>query len=224
MKALLYKELKLTVHPLCYVFIGLAGFVAIIPDMPISIVFVYAFCCYPLIFMGVNKGQQSNDLYFTTLLPVRKKDIVLARIITLTFIQAISIVICLLGLIIRDNFPIFPLEEEEIVSAGLNSQYVVPIIGFALIAFSCADIIFLSFYYKKGKSILLSTLLSVLALTTILTTTTLILPELFIGFYDFIANNIIGILIFLVASIGIYFGMRFATYKIGSKMLEKVDF
>ena len=80
MKALIYKEFKLAMHPICYIFIVLFPFMVLIPVYPLGISFIYILACYPILFLGANKGQQSNDLLYSTLLPVRKKDIVLARI------------------------------------------------------------------------------------------------------------------------------------------------
>ena len=87
MKALIYKELKLAMHPICYVFIVAFPFMILIPSYPIAIGFIYVLTCYPILFLGANKGQQSNDLLYSTLLPVRKKDIVLARIFTVILMQ-----------------------------------------------------------------------------------------------------------------------------------------
>ena len=88
MKALLYKEFKLAMHPICYVFLLAFPAMILIPNYPIGIGFIYLMSCYPILFLGANKGQQSNDLLFSTLMPVRKKDIVLARIITVLSLQA----------------------------------------------------------------------------------------------------------------------------------------
>ena len=87
MKALLYKEFKLAMHPICYVFILFFPLMILIPSYPLGIGFIYVLTCYPILFLGANKGQQSNDLLYSTLMPVRKKDIVLARIITVITIQ-----------------------------------------------------------------------------------------------------------------------------------------
>ena len=87
MKALLYKEFKLAMHPICYVFVFAFPLMILIPSYPIAIGFIYVLSCYPILFLGANKGQQSNDLLYSTLLPVRKKDIVLARILTIAIIQ-----------------------------------------------------------------------------------------------------------------------------------------
>ena len=93
MKALIYKELKLAMHPICYVFIVLFPFMILIPSYPLGIGFIYVLTCYPILFLGANKGQQSNDLLYSTLLPVRKKDIVLARILTVIFMQLAFVLI-----------------------------------------------------------------------------------------------------------------------------------
>ena len=73
MKTLLYKEFKLAVHPLCYIFVILFPFMIFIPNYPLFVAFIYVVFCYFILFLGSNKGQQSNDLLYTTLLPVRKK-------------------------------------------------------------------------------------------------------------------------------------------------------
>ena len=93
MKALLYKEFRLAMHPICYLFIFLFPFMILIPNYPLAISFIYILSTYPILFLGANKGQQSNDLLYSTLMPVRKKDIVLARIITVITIQVVSILI-----------------------------------------------------------------------------------------------------------------------------------
>ena len=100
MKALIYKEFKLAMHPMCYLFIVLFPFMVLIPVYPLGISFIYILTCYPVLFLGANKGQQSNDLLYSTLLPVRKKDIVLARIITVLFMQVASM------LIMSADFPV----------------------------------------------------------------------------------------------------------------------
>ena len=93
MKALLFKELRLAMHPICYVFIVLFPFMILIPSYPLGIGFIYVLTCYPILFLGANKGQQSNDLLYSTLLPVRKKDIVMARIFTVIFMQVAFILV-----------------------------------------------------------------------------------------------------------------------------------
>ena len=93
MKALLYKEFKLAMHPICYLFVLLFPLMILIPSYPVAIGFLYVLTCYPILFLGANKGQQSNDLLYSTLLPVRKKDIVMARMITVMVMQFVFILL-----------------------------------------------------------------------------------------------------------------------------------
>ena len=62
MKALIYKEFKLSMHPICYLFVAAFPLMILIPSYPIGIGFIYVLTCYPILFLGANKGQQSNDL------------------------------------------------------------------------------------------------------------------------------------------------------------------
>ena len=147
MKALLYKEFKLAMHPICYIFIVLFPFMVLIPSYPIAVGFIYILSCYPILFLGANKGQQSNDLLYSTLLPVRKKDIVLARIITVIIIQVafMAIMSCLVpvAMLIQKN--------SGTTAPGLGINGYVSILAIAIIGYAIADLIYMPIYYKKGK-------------------------------------------------------------------------
>ena len=130
MKALVYKELKLAMHPICYVFICFFPLMILIPSYPIAVGFIYVLTCYPILFLGANKGQQSNDLLYSTLLPVRKKDIVMARIITVALMQFayIAIMSCLYPLAIMINKSI-----SEVEAPGIGLDGYVSVLGIAII-------------------------------------------------------------------------------------------
>ena len=149
MKALLYKEFKLAMHPICYLFIFLFPLMVLIPSYPIAIGFIYVLSCYPILFLGANKGQQSNDLLYSTLLPIRKKDIVLARIITvaimqLTFILLMSALIPVSHLIHQS---IINNGGENVEIPGLGLDGYVSILAIAIIGFGIADLIFFPVYH-----------------------------------------------------------------------------
>ena len=165
MKALIYKEFKLAMHPICYVFIAMFPFMILIPSYPLAIGFVYVLSCYPILFLGANKGQQSNDLLYSTLLPIRKKDIVLARIITVLVMQLAFMLIMSalapLAYYMQQNV-IIEDSGEHLVSPGIPLEGFVSLLGIAIIGFAIADLIFFPIYYKNGKSIVLSTLMTIL--------------------------------------------------------------
>ena len=227
MKALLFKELRLAMHPICYVFIALFPFMMLIPSYPLGIGFIYVLTCYPILFLGANKGQQSNDLLFSTLLPVRKKDIVMARILTVIFMQIAFI------LVMTALYPVARIINNAIAqSAEKPSEYMIPglgldsyvlLVAIALIGYAIADIIFFPIYYKHGKSIVMSTLFTILGFVVYICTLTIGLP--FIPGLDFLNNLHLGIqFAILGATILTSFGLHVVVYKVSSKRLEMVDF
>ena len=227
MKALIYKELKLAMHPICYVFIVLFPFMILIPSYPLGIGFIYVLTCYPILFLGANKGQQSNDLLYSTLLPVRKKDIVMARILTVIFMQIAFI------LVMTALYPVARIINNAIAqSAEKPSEYMIPglgldsyvlLVAIALIGYAIADIIFFPIYYKHGKSIVMSTLFTILGFVVYIGIFTIGLP--FIPGLDILNNLHLGIqFAILGVAILISFGLHVVVYKVSSKQLEMVDF
>lgn len=227
MKALIYKEFKLAMHPICYIFIFLFPFMILIPSYPLGVAFIYVLACYPVLFLGANKGQQSNDLLFSTLLPVRKKDVVFARIITVFFMQFATI------LMMSILYPLaFYVQEiliasgEELVNAGIGLDGFISLIAIALIAFSISDLTFFPIYYKKGKSIVLSTISTIIVFTIFIFIFSVIL--FYIPGMEWYINIVSGEIwiqvILLIASLIIYVLLHYLVYRISSKRLEKVDF
>ena len=227
MKALLFKELRLAMHPICYVFIVLFPFMILIPSYPLGIGFIYVLTCYPILFLGANKGQQSNDLLYSTLLPVRKKDIVMARIFTVIFMQVAFI------LVMTALYPVARIINNAVAQSAENpSEYMIPglgldsyvlLVAIALIGYAIADIIFFPIYYKHGKSIVMSTLFTILGFVVYIGVFTIGLP--FIPGLDILNNLHLGIqFAILGAAILISFGLHVVVYKVSSKRLEMVDF
>ena len=227
MKALIYKEMRLSMHPICYIFIALFPLMILIPSYPLGIGFIYVLTCYPILFLGANKGQQSNDLLYSTLLPVRKKDIVMARILTVIFMQIAFI------LVMTALYPVARIINNAIAQSAENpNEYMIPglgldsyvlLVAIALIGYAIADIIFFPIYYKHGKSIVMSTLFTILGFVVYIGIFTIGLP--FIPGLDILNNLHLGIqFAILGAAILISFGLHVVVYKVSSKRLEMVDF
>ena len=231
MKALIYKELKLAMHPICYLFIALFPFMILIPSYPIAIGFIYVLTCYPVLFLGANKGQQSNDLLYSTLLPIRKKDIVKARIMTVLLMHvafiAITSALYPVALMINSSITESALAEDPmanpITNAGLNLNSYVLVLAIVIVGFAIADLIFFPIYYKNGKSIVMSTLLMILGFVVYLGVFTIGLP--YIPGCEWINNLPLYVqFIALAVSLIIYAALHFVVYKVSSKRLERVDF
>ena len=234
MKALIYKELKLAMHPVCYVFVCLFPLMILIPSYPTGIGFIYILSCYPILFLGANKGQQSNDLLYSTLLPVRKKDIVLARIFTVIFMQVAFILIMSAlypaALVINTKIAesIAAAREagkdvSDVTIPGLGLQSYVLLLAIIIIGYAVADLIFFPIYYKHGKSIVMSTLFTILGFVVYICLFTIGLP--YIPGLGFLNNLHIGIQFAILGlAILISFGLHAVVYHVSSKRLEKVDF
>ena len=227
MKALIYKELKLSMHPICYIFVVLFPLMFLIPSYPLGIGFIYVLTCYPILFLGANKGQQSNDLLYSTLLPVRKKDIVMARIITVILMQVVFILIMSalypLARIINESVKQASENPEKYVIPGLGLNSYVLLLAIAIIGYAIADLIFFPIYYKKGKSIVMSTLLTILGFVVYICALTIGLP--YIPGLEILNNLHIGIQFgALGGALLISFVFHLIVYKVSSKRLEQVDF
>lgn len=227
MKALIYKEMRLSMHPICYIFIALFPLMILIPSYPLGIGFIYVLVCYPVLFLGANKGQQSNDLLYSTLLPVRKKDIVMARIFTVIFMQVAFILVMTalypVARIINNAVAQSAEKPEEYMIPGLGLNSYVLLVAIALIGYAIADIIFFPIYYKHGKSIVMSTLFTILGFVLYIGVFTIGLP--FIPGLDILNNLHLGIqFAILGAAILISFALHIIVYKVSAKRLEKVDF
>ena len=227
MKALIYKEMRLSMHPLCYIFIVLFPLMILIPSYPLGIGFIYVLTCYPILFLGANKGQQSNDLLYSTLLPVRKKDIVMARIITVIIMQVAFM------LIMSALYPAARMINDAIIANSENpKEYVIPglglnsyvlVLAFAIIGYAIADIIFFPIYYKNGKSIVMSTLFTIIGFVVYIGVVTIGLP--YIPGLEILNNLHIGIQFAILAgAIVLSFLLHIFVYRISSKRLEMVDF
>ena len=229
MKALLYKEFKLAMHPICYIFIAIFPFMVLIPSYPLAIGFIYVLSCYPILFLGANKGQQSNDLLYSTLLPIRKKDIVLARIMTVAIMQFafIAIMSALVPLTMYLQTIIKADDGSQLTNPGIPINGYVSLLGIVLVGFSIADLIFFPIYYKNGKSIVMSTLMTIIGFIIYLAIFTIALPYIpgFEWYTKFLCDSGLGVqFIILGVALVIYVFMHYLVYRISAKRLEKVDF
>ena len=225
MKSLLYKEFKLAMHPLIYIFVFVFPLMALIPSYPIVISFIYVCSCYPILFLGANKGQQSNDIYFSCLLPVRRKDIVKARLFLLSIIQLISIVLVTIygaiGSLYKEDILIEA--GDKISDVGFGFGQIGSVIGFVLLCFSIYDLIFVTCFYKSGRAIVSSTLLGMLGFMILLCITTLLLPISITSYFNFFSNLYVQISSILIG-LAIYILFHYLTYIRASNLFEKVDF
>lgn len=84
MKNLILKDLKLSVHPTTAIYAAVAGGLMFVPAYPRSMALLYSIIG---IFMIFQCDLQNHDRTFCCLLPVTKKQIAEARVLSVVLIQ-----------------------------------------------------------------------------------------------------------------------------------------
>ena len=97
MRNILLKEIKLSASVLSYLFIAF-GLMFFIPGYPIlcGVFFVTLG-----IFQSFQSAREANDIVFSTLLPIAKKDVVRGKYLFVCFIEACALILMALATIIR---------------------------------------------------------------------------------------------------------------------------
>lgn len=139
MKTLLYKQLKLVVHPMTLVFSFFACML-LIPSYPYSVSFFYV--TLGIFFMYQN-AQEQRDSAFNALLPVRKADTVKASILFCGGLEGANLLLCIPFMLLSQR-----INPNGSNLAGIDANPVLLALG--LLLFGLFNRLFFPAYYKKG--------------------------------------------------------------------------
>ncbi|MEM5774920.1 MAG: ABC-2 transporter permease [Anaerolineaceae bacterium] len=143
MKALLYKEIKLALHPTTYLFMAI-GAMLMIPSYPYYVAFVYT--CLGIFFIFLS-GRENKDILFTASLPVQKSDVVKSRVFTVAIIEllqlAIGVPFAIIGMRINPN----PAGNMAGIEANMA------FFGLVLIMYALFNAIYLPMYYRTAVKV-----------------------------------------------------------------------
>lgn len=222
MKHLLYKEFKLSVPLLSYLLIVLLAMSAFSPAFPSFVPLLYMGATYTFLFIGMNKTTTTNDLYYTCTLPIRRDDVIKARVGTLTVIQFVEIFLVFAFMSVST----FLFDANASMQVSINMRQPIALLAVYLVSYSVYDIIYLPWFYKNGKSIIANMLVGILS-------TSIVAAGLTIGLF-FAAKDPLTIghpnanyfLQFglLLGAIAIYIGVKVLVIKLSTKNLKKLDF
>lgn len=138
MKNLLYKELKLVLHPSMYI-IFLCAAVVGIPDYPVMVALIWPFTNFITTF---QQASANGDLQFSATLPVKRSDVVLARHILVISVEItyliISIPFAVIAAILNKN--------GNLVGIDANPAFY----GIELICMAIYNFCLLPYYFKTG--------------------------------------------------------------------------
>ena len=214
MKDLLYKEFKLALHPIVFIFL-IFGILLLIPSWPYFIAFGYIFIGFTNTFFICRANQ---DIFFTVSLPVRKRDTVRARIYAIATVELLQIIAAIPFAIISSMI------NTKGNMAGINPNFA--FFGFVFIMYAIFNIAFLPRFYKTAYNIGGPMVLAVIVVLTYI-----VVIEFAVHFFPYLkinlntpgASHLISQLTVLIVGMGIYALTTAIVYKLSAKNFEKVD-
>lgn len=137
---LVVKDLKLGVNPMFFVLPFLTGALMLVPAWLYFLVPLY-FCWLTIPYMFAGFRTQ-NDLIFTSMMPVTKKDMVKARVSVIVIMELLHMVIAMIyGMITVRLYP------------NMIYYFFAPHLGFwglCFVMLAIFNLIFISLYYKTA--------------------------------------------------------------------------
>lgn len=141
MKNLLSKELRLCLHPAAALFLLLSAML-LIPSYPYYVAFFYNglgafFICLT--------GRENNDIPYTLLLPVKKRDLVKARIGFIVLLELAQLLLAVPFAVIRQRLPVGP------NPVGMDAN--IALFGFSFVLLGLFNEVFFRSYYRNVNKV-----------------------------------------------------------------------
>lgn len=209
---LLYKELGLAAHPNLYIFTAL-GALVLVPAYPYGIVFLFG-CLGP--YITFMYGRETNDIYYTALLPVKKSDTVKSKCLLVALAQMAQLLISLPFALLRVH--ILPGGNP----AGIEAN--VAFYGFGLIVYAIFNLLFLTSFFKTAHRVGRAFLLAIIpaSLAVVAMEASVHFPAL--AWLDSVAaSDMARQLPILIAGIIVYVAGMLIACRISSARFERVD-
>lgn len=216
MDNLVMKDIKLGVHPMFFIMPFMTGALMLIPGWIYFIVLLYfVWITVPNMF---NQFRSQNDLMFTSMMPVTKRDIVKARIIVVAGLEVLHIVIAMgYSLITLRLYP------------NMNYIFFPPNLGFWGLCFAMLaifNLVFIPIYYKTAYKIgaaLLYSITATMLFAGIAQWLGFQSPMMSDIFYDTDAYSRVLQAYILIAGIVIFIALTAIAYRIGVKRFLQVE-
>ena len=214
MKNLMYKEFRLVVHPLYYL-VALTGVLLLIPQWPYFIALMYFFfIAVPNIFAG---GKASNDIGFSVMMPVRKRDVVMARMMVIVILELASIAVA-------SVFAALNITLYQAQNFLLDPN--IAFIGLVFVMYGLFNVVFFPMFYKTAYKIGLPIITAVIATVLFATAAEMqnLLSPAAAGVLDGISGDaLVRQLPVLAAGIAVFALLTWLACRVSVKRFEKVD-
>lgn len=212
MTTLLHKEMRLVAHPTSIVFVFL-GCLVLVPSYPYSVIFMFG-CLAP--YITFLNARETNDVWYTAVLPVTKRESVLGKCLLVVFFQLFQLLFSVPFALLR-NF-------LNIANNPVGLDATVAWYGFGFIVYAVFDFIFLTTFYKNGykvgKSFVLAAIFMILLMVSVEATAHI--PAL-VWMDSCQPENLLMQLPIMVVGIICYGVLITLAYRISARRYENVD-
>ncbi len=145
MRNILMKELKLSSSPLAFLFIAF-GAMFMLPGYPIL---CGAFFVTLGLFQSFQTAREANDIVFSALLPIAKKDVVKGKFLFVCFIEFCSLILMSAAVILRMTV----LSEAAAYRSNALMNANLYALGAALFLFGLFNLLFVCGFFKNAYGI-----------------------------------------------------------------------
>lgn len=142
MRELIKKEFTLAAAPLTYIFLAF-GLMTMIPGYPILV--CGFFMCLGILYT-FQFSREYNDVLYTALLPVKKRDVVKARFFFVMCIQLAGVLVCGLLTLLRMTV----LRDWSVYRTNPLMNANPAFLGYLLVVMALFNVIFLGGFYKTA--------------------------------------------------------------------------
>ena len=139
MKALIKKEFFLCLHPTEYIYLLFAALI-LVPNYPYELIFFFSGLS---VFCASLSARENGDLAFTCSLPVKKRDVPLARIAVTVIFQCALLALTAVCIAVKQT--IFP-EGLRINLVGNSAN--LAFCGFGALVLGAFNLTFFPLYYR----------------------------------------------------------------------------
>ena len=142
MRSIMTKEMRLSASVLSYLFI-LFGFMFFLPGYPILCgVFFVTFG----IFQSFQSAREANDIVFSSLLPIAKRDVVKGKFLFVCFIEACGLIPMIIAVIVRMTLLLeaVPYRNNALMNANLFA------LGLAFFIYGLFNLVFVGGFFKTA--------------------------------------------------------------------------
>lgn len=213
MKALLYKQFRLVCHPMTLIF-AFFGAMLLIPSYPYTLAFFYLMLG---LFFSFMNGREQKDIYYSALLPIRKRDTVKASVLFVLVMELASLLIAV-------PFAVLSCRINPLGGNAVGLEPNAALFAAALVLYAIFNGIFLPSFYQTAYKVGVSFLKAIVPVSLVM-----IALESSVHFpgmawlEDCTAAGQIRLLPLLLIAAAIYGAGLYLTYRKAAQNYERVD-